>query len=95
MITKFKLFEAFTIEEMLKLKIGDILVCNIKDANYVAKYGKKYKINAIKDYMVSLKTLNNKILKYSKLSEHSNKIKWFYINNFITELEWEAKKYNL
>jgi len=90
-----KKFEKIT-EEMSNLKIGDILICNIKDEYYVAKYGQKYIICDIKGLCVRLKTLNNEILKYPKSNwEHPNKVKYFYIGYFMTETEWTANKYNL
>ena len=90
-----KYFEKLTEYEESKLKIGDILICNVDRKKYGAKYGKKYIIRDISGYNVSLKTSNGRILKYPKTIEHPNKIKYFYIDNFVTEAGWELKKYNI
>jgi len=46
--------------------------------------------------MVSVKPYNkNKVIKINNDNTIYGKDRYFYINNFVTEWEWESKKYNL
>ena len=91
MITIFKLFE-MTDSIANELKIGDIIVCISKYSNGI-KYGYKYKIHNKNGFMVSVKPYNkNSVV---KIKGHKDRDRYFYIKNFMTEYEWNSKKYNL
>ena len=93
-----KMYEKFTDKNFSNLKEGDIVVCI--DKNKVPKidgikYGRKYKINTINLWLLSLKRMNNSFVK----DNGTGKLKQFFINNFMSEEDFEiwsaTKKYNL
>jgi hypothetical protein len=102
MITKFKIYENhfdldFKIFESFwdQIKPGDIVVCT--DPNKTLKidgikYGNKYRVVDIQDYLITLAYYKKNII---IKDYHTHKVKKFFIKYFVPELEWEAKKYNL
>lgn len=93
-----KTYEKFTDEEFSKLKEGDIIVCidRSKDIRVDGiAYGKKYKIDTKYMWSITLKRMNNSIVK----DNITEKRKKFFINNFMLEEDFEiwlaTKKYNL
>ena len=88
MIKNFKIFE----DNYNKFKPGDVVVCNRNKDNYIAKYGEKYIVKEVNSMMMSLSYY--KVDRFLRVP-YTKKIKYFFINNFLSEDEWNAKKYNI
>jgi len=110
MIINFKIYEvinrksinkpSMTEEDVSKLKKGDLLYCVVSRKKYGAKYGNKYKIYSINNLSVTLIPFGQtSIIRYPLdkyvVPELKNKIKKFYVYNFVPEDIWIANKYNL
>lgn len=101
MITKYKIFERMSDIEVENLKPGDIIIYNygkrywhntIPDIKIPIKKGKKYIVEEIRDYLVSVKDYKTK---KKFLHPNTGKEKFFFIKDFLTEIEVNANKYNL
>ena len=84
------------VEKSHGFKIGDIVVCNSDDLQYYKKckpqVGDKFKVININGYTINLMSLDTKkiILDQFKLKPES-----FNSKDFLTELEFYGKKYNI
>ena len=108
MITNFKIFESsdfsFSDEYYKNLKVGDVVVCidkskkmwnrkeGYKDKKISINYGSKYIINKIDGFLISV--INYKTNK-KIIHPDTGEERFFYIKNFVPEVAWNAKKYNI